>query len=1074
MNMRRALLVAVAIFLFALAQVNAQTTQGLIAGRIVNSVTGRPVASATIAWSSTTLAASGTQKSDEAGYYFLPLLSAGTYSLHAEADTFQPQELQNLELPVAGLVSLDFRLRPLNDVWEAGQYRSVFLPGTRTVVTFYGPDVDTSRSGSFTAQQGERAALDTSASYVIEPQQIEDLPLEGRDVYSMLVSLPGVTSDTSTGRGLGVSVAGARPSASNYLLDGVSNNNYLVTGPLNPVAPEAIQEYRISTNNYSAEYGRTSGFIANAVTRAGNNSFHGVGYWYIKNDALNAADFADNLNGFGRLPDKENRVGYQASGPVRHNRLFFSSALEQYASHGKQDPQTYYLPTTNFIPALSIPSSRLASQLLSMYPGPVIHSQNLTAPLTLSPPVVLDRLLALERGDYASKSGKDRLMARLVLDRLKEPDFNWSPYSAFITPEFQNTTGLAGNWTHTITPRITSELKLNYSDDDLWWNRAHPEIPTLASGDGTTLPGSPLFYSYKNQNKSFEAVYSAVWTKRKHVITAGAGMLLRYNSGYLTAGQDGEYLFNGIVNFAFDQPSVLYAAVDRGTGTTPNYNRAYQYAQSYFFVQDSYRIAPRLTLNFGLRYERFGAPQNTGAAKDDIVTLGAGGDFDSRLATATLVRPGSGNQNLYGADNLDFAPRIGFSWDPFGRGRTVLRGGYGIFYDSPFDNLWQNVRSNNVELPYVPIFASSFNYLQPLSSALASGPATNTSFPLTLIDPKLRNGYAQDFFLGAQHAVRDNLSVEVTGTGALGRRLITTDIVNRQFTELTGTGRPNESLPDISWRSGQGISDYYALSSLIKYRLESIDLQATYAWSHSVDNQSDALIGDFFNLNFTSVTGSSSTQTASTFAQQFNSNGDRGNSDFDQRQNLFLSGAWRSPSRSMMLGGWRIAGIAAFRSGFPYSVLSITTVNPVNGSGLVEDQRANLLNPAAVMPAGGSQTAGGVILLNSAAFAQPSQAGVVGNTGRNAFTGPGLYSSDFSFSRSFQLPRLREGLKLTLRADAFNILNHANLNNPDNLFGSPTFGIATYGRQGTASGFPGIAPLNETARQVQVMVRIEF
>lgn len=493
--MRRALQLAAAVCLGFIAHLNAQTTQGLIAGRIVNSVTGHPVAGAVVSWTSTTLAASGTQKSDDAGYYFLPLLSAGAYSLRAEADTYQPQELQNLDLPVAGLVNLDFRLRPLNDVWEAGQYRSVFLPGTRTVVTFYGPDVDTSRSGSFTAQQGQRAALDTSASYVVEPKQIEDLPLEGRDVYTMLVSLPGVTSDTSTGRGLGVSVAGARPSASNYLLDGVSNNNYLVTGPLNPVAPEAIQEYRISTNNYSAEYGRTSGFIANAVTRAGNNSLHGVGYWYVKNDALNAADFADNLNGIGRLPDKENRFGYQASGPIRRNRLFFSSALEDYTSHGRQDPQSFTLPTTNFIPALSIPSSRLAYQLLNMYPGPVIHSLNLTAPLTLSPPVVLDRLLALERGDYSTKSGKDRLMARLVLDRLKEPDFNWSPYSAFITPEFQNTTGMAGNWTHTLTPRITSELKLSYSDDDLWWNRAHPEIPTL-SAPNVTLPGSPLFYSY--------------------------------------------------------------------------------------------------------------------------------------------------------------------------------------------------------------------------------------------------------------------------------------------------------------------------------------------------------------------------------------------------------------------------------------------------------------------------------------------------------------------------------------------------------------------------------------------------
>jgi hypothetical protein len=1073
--MRHALRFAFAIFLAALSHVSAQTTQGLIAGRIINSVTGRPVSGATVVWNSTTLAASGTQRSDEAGYYFLPLLSAGTYTLRTDADTFQSQELQELELPVAGLVDLEFRLRPLNDVWEAGQYRSVFLPGTKTVVTFFGPDVDTSRSGSFSAQQGERAVLDTSQSYVIDPNEIANLPLEGNDVFSMLVSLPGVTSDTSTGRGLGVSVAGARPSASNYMLDGVSNNNYLVTGPLNPVSPEAIQEYRISTNNYSAEYGRTAGFVANAVTRAGNNDFHVNAYWYLKNAAFNAADFADNLNGYGRLKDNENRPGFQVGGPVRRNRVFFSSALEQFVSKSALNPQTFILPTTNFIPALNIPSSRIASQLLNKYPGPVIRSQNLTDLLTIAPPVELDRLLALERGDYISKSGKDRLMGRLVIDRLKEPDFSWSPYKAFVTPSFQNTGGIAGNWTRSLTPRLTSELKLNYSDDDLYWNRAHPEIPTLASSDGTTLPGSPLFYSYKNENKSFEAIYSAVWTRRRHIITAGAGMLLRYNSGFLTAGQDGEYLFNGIINFAFDQPGLLYAAADSLAGGLPNYSRAYHYSQSYFFVQDSYRIAPRLTLNFGLRYERFGAPQNTGAEKDALVTLGTGGNFNAELAGATLVRPGPGNQNLYGADNLDLAPRIGFSWDPFGKARTVVRGGYGIFFDSPFDNLWQNVRDNNIALAFTGIGGSSFNYLQPIANVLPKPPYPPSNFPpLTLIDPKLRNGYAQDFFLGVQHALRNNLTIDVTGTGTLGRRLITTDIVNRQFTEPDGTGRPNEALADISWRSGQGISDYYALTSLVKYHLDAFDFQAAYTLSHSIDNQSDPLIGDFFNLNFTSVTGAGAAQTPSTFARQFDSNGDRGNSDFDQRHNVFLTALWRSPSRSAILGHWKISGIAAFRSGFPYSVLSVTTQNPIIGNGLIEDQRADLLNPATAVLANPTAAPGGVVLLNEAAFSEPPNPSVTGNSGRNAFRGPGLYNSDISVARQFRVPRMREGTMLTLRADAFNILNHANLNNPDNIYGSSTFGLATYGRQGTASGFPAVAPLNETARQFQLLLRLEF
>jgi hypothetical protein len=1059
----------------------AQTTQGLISGSIVNSVTGRPVGAASIAYESPALSASGTDQTDAYGYYFLPLLSTGAYSVRATAPGFQSQELQQLDLPVAGRIQIDFKLRPLSDVWEAGQYRSVFLPGSKTIVTFYGPDVDTSRSGTFEGQQGIVGTLDTSVSYVIDPTQIEDLPLQGRDVYTMLVSLPGVTADNGTARGLGVSVAGQRPSASNFLLDGVENNNYLVTGPLNPVAPEAIQEYRISTNNYSAEYGRTIGFVANAVTRAGSSEYHGVGYEYLKNAALNAADFTRNLQGLGGQKDTENQFGYQAGGPVLRNRLFFSSALEEHISHSQLDPVTYTVPTTNFIPALDIPSSSIAYQLLTKYPGPKITSPtgNIVDSYTVSQPVVVDRLIALERGDYTLHGGRDRIMARLNIARLTEPDFIWYPYQEFNSALHQNTIGAAANWMHTWTPRLTSEFKLSYNDDDLYWNRAHPEIPTLASSDGTLLPGSPSFYSYKNQNRSPEAIYSTVWTRNRHIVTAGVGLLYRLNSGYLTALQDGEYLFRGAFNFAIDQPSELYVAVSR-TATTPvqpDFNRGYGWAQAYFFAQDSFRVSSRLTLNYGLRYERFGAPQNNGASKDLLVNLGPGTDFNSRLAAATLQY---GTQ-IFGVDNGDFAPRFGFSYDltgkTIGKGHTVLRGGFGMFYDRPFDNLWQDVRNNSVSLPLFNVTGASTNYLQPIASVLpsyANQSQSSGDFPnLTLMDPNLRNGYAQNFFLGVQRSFGDNLTVEVNGTGSLARRLITSDLVNRLIITAEGfNGRPNPALPDIEWRSSQGNSDYSALSAIARYRLRTFQFQAAYTWSHSIDDQSDPIGAEVFNLEFTTVSNGAAASVRPAFAQQFNSNGERGNSDFDQRQNLFLLGVWQSEARRLLTRGWQVSWMAAFRTGFPYSILAPQS-GYVPGVAAIENERGNLIDPAAAVYSSPLPAPGGVQLLNPAAFAVPAT-GVVGNIGRNAFQGPGLYNLDFSLGRSFQVPYLREGTHLTVRADAFNLLNHANLNNPDNLIGSPAFGLATYGRQGTASGFPAVSPVNETARQVQVLVRLEF
>ena len=378
-------------------------------------------------------------------------------------------------------------------------------------------------------------------------------------------------------------------------------------------------------------------------------------------------------------------------------------------------------------------------------------------------------------------------------------------------------------------------------------------------------------------------------------------------------------------------------------------------------------------------------------------------------------------------------------------------------------------------VPEYPVSGTT-NYLEPIASVLPSyaGSTSISNFQaLTLIDPNLRNGYAETFFFGVQQAIGGNLTIEVNGTGSEGHRLITTDIVNRQFTTTTGDGRPNESLPDISWRSSQGNSDYTALTTLVRYRRPTLQLQAAYTWSHSIDDQSDPLTGDFFDLDFTSaVSNSSGPGVRSSFSQQFNNNGDRGNSDFDQRQNLFLLGIWQPSGSRLVTRDWKFSWMAAFRSGFPYSVLTPITF-AIPGDSEVENQRADVIGPAAAFSTN-QAASGGRILLNSAAFAQPVNGSIDGNTGRNEFTGPGLYNIDLSVARSFAVPKLREGTRLTIRADAFNFLNHANLNNPDSLLGSPTFGLATYGRQGTASGFPAVSPVNETARQIQMLLRLEF
>jgi hypothetical protein len=929
-------------------------------------------------------------------------------------------------------------------------------------------------------------------SSVIDSGQLDGLPLLGRDVYTMLVTEPGVTSDAATARGLGLSINGQRPSASNYLLDGLENNNYLITGPLVTVAPEAIQEYRISTNNFSAEYGRTSGFLANAITRTGSNQFHGTAYFYLENDILDANGFQENVLGISRRPLKQVQPGFVATGPVLRDRLFFSSSYEFLRNRSEADPATYLLPNTKlFLSALTNPDRR-ASDLITKYTTPyteVATSNPFLNSATISQPGGQDRHLAVERLDQTSRDGRNRVMGRLLLSRVTEPDFIWTPYPDFISQLHQNTYAIGGSYLRQIRPSLTNEVRLSVSSDDLSWNRPHPEIPTLASFDGTTLPGSPAFYEYRNKNNTQEILDNVILNRGRHLITAGAGLLFRSSDGYLTAGRDGQYIFSNILSFGQDHPQFLSASINRlGTPLTqPNFDRTFSYKQSFLFAQDTFKLSQRLTLNYGIRYERFGGPSNTGAAKDALVQLGSGSTLAAQIAGATLgTSQGGSDQQLFGTDSADFGVRVGASYDLTGTARTLLRGAYGIFYDRPYDNLWENLRNNSIVLPTFTLNTATFyDVLTPLSKVLPAFAGRNYSiyFPsMTLINPDLKNGRVHSYFAGVQHRFSDALTVEVNGLGSYGRQLITTDIVNRNESVAASSCQPldctryNPNLPNISYRDSNGSSDYNALTALVRYRGSRGFFQSAYTWSHTIDTQSDVLTGDFFNLTFASAAGGTSALTPSTYAQQFNQAADRGNADFDQRHNFVTQGYWTPAPLlvrrkvGVLLRDWNFGTLLAIRSGFPFNLRGVSPA--VQSGGVLIGNRPDLINPAQVYLSQPQPVQGGVRLLNAGAFSA-TPAGL-GNVGRNALTGPGFYNLDLALGRSIPLPWLGEGARVNLRADLFNVLNHANLGNPVTLVSDPNFGIATYGRQAAQSGFPAVTPLNETPRQIQLSVRVQF
>ncbi|HET8550395.1 MAG TPA: carboxypeptidase regulatory-like domain-containing protein [Bryobacteraceae bacterium] len=1058
----------------------AQTTQGIISGRVVNSQTGRPIPKALVRYANAATGASGTGATDEAGYFCLPLLSPGSYSIHVDAESYQSQGAADLRLDVAGALDIDFRLRPLNDIWERGEYRSIFLPGSKTILTFYGPDVDTSRSTAVEVPRASSARLESTMSEVILPGQLAMLPLAGRDVYTLLVTQPAVTADTTTARGLGLSVSGQRPSSSNFLLDGLENNNHLVTGPLTAIAPEAIQEYRISTNNYSAQYGRTSGFVANAITRAGTSEWHGIAYAYLKNEVLNANTFQRNLGGLPRAAAKELEPGYQVGGPlVWRERLFVSSAFERLRSRTIQSPVALQFPTLDML-AFTDPGG-LAYKLLSAYPPPQLRDGGrLTASRTLVPPLSVDRSLALERLDYRSPAGAHRITGRVALARLSRPDFIWSPYSDFTSGMKHNSVSAGVDYVQSWSAAFAHEAKIGYQVEELRWDRAHPEIPTLVSLDATMLPGSPVFYAYRNRNRGWEVSDNLIWTRGRHILTAGGGLFIRATDGYMSPGRDGQYLFRSALFFAIDQPSRFSAAVDRTAlpeVRLPDFNRRYRSRSSFAFAQDTFHVLARLTLNYGIRLERYGSPRNVGTTKDALVTFGSRQSFAEHLAAAGLSQDSS-DERLFGPDTNNVAVRFGFSWDASRDGRTVVRGAYGTFFDRAFDNLWQNLRLNNLILPTIEITEVQPNYLAPVASVLSryTGPLAADFPSLTLIDPGLRTPYSHSYFAGVQRTVTERFVVEANGLGALGRRLVTTDVVNRPFRGFTGSGRLNPELPDVLYRAGQGLSSYYGLALIGRYRGSRAQVQAAYTLSHAIDLQSDPLEGEFFDLSFTRVT-SGTGRTGSSFARESDASADRGNSDFDQRHNVVLMSWFELPAPAhrthwtLPLRNWQLGLLAAFRSGFPYTVHAPSAAS--SGTGQILNNRADVLDPDRAVLESPVPVTGGQRLLDRAAFGQPG-AGQLGNSGRNAFRGPGLYNLDVSIGRSFGLPPLGDSGMLNVRADVFNLLNHANLNNPDSLISSPAFGVAYYGRLGRESTFPAFAPLNEGARTVQLSLRIQF
>jgi hypothetical protein len=1075
----------------------AQSTQGLIEGRIVNESTRLGIAGASVSAYHVETQKRASSKTDGEGRYVIPSLSPGTYSVRAEAPGYQARETNLIRLPVAGRTELEFSLRLLTSTEQQDPYSSTFVPGENLYVHTYTADVQTTRIDLLNVISGLPGLLESTLSYVVWPEEIDRLPLAGRDLYGTLALQPGVTAYSGTSRGLGLTVNGQRPSATNFLLDGVENDNYLTTGPLTTLTPEGMLEYRISTHNFSAEYGRTSGVIANAVSRLGTDQWHGMAYAYFKHEKLNANGWQENAQGISRAPLREGEFGASSGARLRRN-LFGFLSFDWLRYRSRDDPVDWLLPTREWI--AGFPAAPDARRLLRQYALPIAPSARGLdwTSYGIAPTVTINRYSSVPRLDYTtSGEAREHIAVRAAVSQLRQPDLYFSPYPGFSAPFRQGAVDVAGSLTTIFRAWAANEFRVAESGDSTRVDRVHTEVPSFESGDGVTLPGSPAELTFHNNGHNFEIADGISVVVGRNLWKFGGGFLDRRVKFLETPRADGLYVFDSLTRFGADEPKGLWLSYDRsqmGNFGPPPFDAGFSYRPWYWFAQHSVRATSRLNIDYGFRYEHTSAPELGSGYQADEIVLGKGSSLPQRLNGATWALT---KGRLYSTDASNPTLRTGIAYDLGGTGNTILRASYGWFYDRPFDTLWQGIQANHFVYGHSnlgntkPDEHTPVSFLSAPYSIAASAPPPTYSDVVqpVLYQPNIRSARAQNFFLGIQQRVPGAGAVEAAYVGSIDSGLITTDLVNRPYSvpkdnqaqQNSNGSNPhafNPGLPVLEYRANQGKSSYHALTVTLRIDSRHVRAQAAYTWSHSIDLQSDPLASEFFAFNFFNRQRVADHALAS-FTRQFDSQADRANSDFDQRQNFVLYGiadlptAFATTGAAPLLRNWQTGWMGAIRSGFPYTVFVSPADALVPGIEYLYNVPADLRSPQAAQtnlpyPQGGGRT-----LLREFAFGIPA-AGQIGTSGRNRFSGPGLISLDWSLARSFQIPRWERG-RILLRCDAYNILNHANLNNPlVTTFNAPGFGVAYFGRQESNSGFPLLVPFSETSRTIQLMLRFEF
>jgi len=971
------------------------------------------------------------------GFYSAPNLPPGSYEVTASAQGFATVTRKGITLNVGGNQIIDIQMK-------VGQVNEQVEVDARTPML---------------------QLASSEITTVVDSQTVRELPLNGRSWTDLAALQPGVVRLESSfnyssgfdrglkGFGTQFSISGGRPVQNSYRIDGLGVNDYANGGPTNVIGGalgvDAVQEFSVITSNYTAQYGRTSGGVVNAITKSGTNDLHGGAYEFIRNSALDARNYFDfdRAGNPDRPPFRRNQFGGSLGGPISKGHTFIFGDYEGIR-------QSKGIATQAKVPSVAARAGNLtgghvnvdpaAARYLALYPLPNLPGAGDTGIYSFTAQQVLTENFFTTRVDEVV-SEKDSLSGSYVYDN--------TPYSS---PDQMNIT-LKGHhiWrqsgvleeTHLFSPTLLNSFHfgVNRVVASINSNRG-PIIPlstdkSLAAipGDNaarvfipgilTTFPGGVAETGDLQSYTSAQGYDDAVLTRGAHSLKFGVA-LENIRSNVLGGRGTGDWAFASLSNFLTNQPLSFQAS--KLNTVLPRDVRSTIFGA---YLQDNWRIRKALTVDLGLRYEMETVPQEVNGRYVTLLNL-------------TDAQAQVGGQLFHNPTLRNFEPRVGFAWNPRADSKTVVHGAFGMFDVLPLPYVMALVESQAGPANQVAsvttglngaFFAGGYSLLNPLTNS-------NSAF----VEQHPHRNYVMTWNLNVQHQVTETLGFIIGYVGSRGvHQQFKVDDSDMTLPTLTSAGyvfpfSASETLPTLNPNFGDirslwwnGSSSYNGLQLGVTKRMsKGIQFQGSYTWSKSIDNSSSGAGSDSYGNSLSSLHW---------YDQRLN----KSVSDFNTPRVLTLSTVWEVPTRQgsakisqKILGGWQLGGILNAQDGQPFTVLvggdplgqnssdPFAFPNRLTGPGC-----NSLVNPGNInqyikvqcfsMPTAPSQAFYNQFCNPATLF--PTCINLRGNGRRNILAGPGLVNLDFSIYKN---TRISEKLTTQFRAEFFNVVNRANFQSP--------------------------------------------